>query len=67
MTTIQPPKNFVYSDDRCCFRCSLMYFDMIKREYCKRTGLPVRPYNKACADFNEICGRFGEMTKRVEI
>lgn len=58
--------NFVYSDDSCCFRCSRHYFDLVKRDYCNRDGHTVKPYNKACAYFNEIRGRFGGWTEPVK-
>lgn len=56
------PENFVHSDEPCCFRCSLLFYDIVKHDCCKRDGHQVKPYFRACEHFNEIRGRFGGWT-----
>lgn len=58
--------NFVYSDEPCCLRCSLLRYDLVKRDYCMRDGHQVKPYFRACEHFNEILGRFGGWTAPVK-
>lgn len=47
-------------------RCSLLRYDLVKRDYCMRDGHQVKPYFRACEHFNEILGRFGGWTAPVK-